>query len=304
MAILNVYKVAVGKESSFKTKSGSMGPFPGRVQSVNVEFEQDELQIADVSSLFAFMDALHGAKNVKFTVEFFIQDFKWLFWIMGSETFTAGAPNTHDLSFSNSIPSLSMEMILIGASTQYSLECLGCKANSVEMTIASKAIPVVKMEFVAATISVQTSPSSVTPSSTTPFNFTQATSIVVNSVEYNSTCEKLVLSINRNLSPFYGFGEEADEIIEGQIETTLSLDIRVTDQKLYNLVLNKTTAAITHVLQRSTSDKATFSFSSTKYFSVSNASSGIGGPRVETLVARVIGSWTVQVLDNVGAYDS
>jgi hypothetical protein len=94
---------------------------------------------------------------------------------------------------------------------------------------------------------------------------------------------------------------DASAITEGTRDCTVNLEIRGADETLMNLLKNRTDFAISMVINRGTNDTITITISNAKLFAPSYDFGG--NAVVDVLPIRVIGNWTVSVVDTLSSYD-
>lgn len=172
-----------GYETTFGTETSSYGPMPGRVLSFTPQLKRELEPIQDLSSIYEYADAIHGKHAYGFSIEMRIANWKFIYWLMGGHSVAGTNPYTHSLSNANPLPSISSEFVV---DSDFAIKYFGSKLNTVTLTAVAGETIKAKMDFLAKTGSIDTTPG--TPSSPTdaPYHAKHDSTLTINSVGCNA----------------------------------------------------------------------------------------------------------------------
>jgi hypothetical protein len=299
----NLTSIQIGKESTAGTETSTYVQYPGIAQrgDVSPTIQEAEILVANMSGRLASDQALHGESTYGLTTNIRLQTGQPFYWLMGAVSTTgSGTPYTHAISNNNTVPSFSVEYVI---DSDHSHKFLGCKLDSLEITLTQGQPVSANLSWVAESHSIDTSPGSPSSRTLVPYEFHQLTTLTVNSVSYLADIRQATISMSNGLERDYSLSSrDASSITEGVRECTMNLEIRASDETLMNLLKNRTDFAISFVLKRagSDNDKITITINNAKIFAPSYDFGG--NAIVDVLPVRVIGNWTVSVLDALSSY--
>lgn len=296
------YNFNIGQETvAYGTLSTVMkAPF-GDVLSFSPIMDQEEMMVSPTTSQNEAQDAYHGKAVYGYDLEVLIRDFEFLAWVMGAEGVVTGSdPYTHPLTLANKLPSLSLEAI---PESDYgsSLVFTGGKVNDATIKAVVGEHVTADLNVLTKKPTVDASPSSVeTLNSSELFKFSGMT-ITVNSESYEDAAESIEIAVSRNCEQKHGLSsEDVQAIAEGRRSVLITLDARVTDPTLLNLLLGGTEFAVTLVFTDTVDHKATLTFPTCKVFSAEHT---VGENALkDNIPIRVIGDWTATVIDSISDY--
>lgn len=298
---LNLARVQIGKESAFSTEASSYFVYPKLVSrgEITPTIKETEIAIQHIGSRNEAIQALHGESEYGVKINGRLQNGKPFFWLMGAENTTGADPYTHAITNNNTIPSFSIEHII---DSDYSLKYLGCKLDELVLTMTKGQPVMVNCTFKAAKQTVDTSPG--TPPSvltTVPYEFHQTTTFTVNSVAYKTKVRQIVMTLGNGLDADWGLSSrDPTTITEGLRKCMITTEIYEADETLLSLLKSRTDFAISWVITRG-SDTITITVSNAKIFETSYDYGG--NAIVDILPIRVIGDWTITVVDSTAVYD-
>ena len=306
MVMQNLTNIQIGKETTAGTETSSYVQFCGITQrgDVSPTIQEAELLIANMSGRLASDQALHGESEYGLSVTTRLQTGQPFYWLMGGLSTSGSSPTyTHAISNANTVPSHSIEFVVDeGGSAEFSHKFLGCKLDTLELSLTQGSPVTASMSFMALTHSIDTTPGSPTSRTTVPYEFHQLTTITVNGVSYATDVTNATISMSNGCERNYSLSSrDASAITEGTRDCTVNLEIRGADETLMNLLKNRTDFAISMVINRGTNDTITITISNAKLFAPSYDFGG--NAVVDVLPIRVIGNWTVSVVDTLSSYD-
>ena len=276
--LLDLVSVQVGEEAVTGVEVASYEEWPGLVSSISIIPENEEIMIPDIGSRDEAVQLLHGKENFPFSVEFTIQNFKWLYWAYGAVNTTGTSPYTHALTLANSIPSLSIETVL--GNGDFSIKLLGCKVDTFDLTMVAGEVPKVKLSgFAVSGFPIETTPGTPAKLTTVPIQWHQTSTLTINSVEKKCKVERAQYQFKNGLSVEHGMCQIGPtEVLEGTRGLVANYTIRAEDESLYELRSNYTDFAISHVITReAVNDTFTMTIPSAKTFKPERSSAGGGG---------------------------
>lgn len=184
-----------------------------------------------------------GRKIAEFDVEFFIQNFWWLYPICGGETYQVDIPsagfNTHTLTQSNLLPSYSAELIDddLGVSTKL----FGEKANDFSLKCPDGGELLNKMTWKGMDFDKDVTPVSAAEDATDPWLFDHLTLITMNAQEKKDVNVDLTWNYNRNVEARTGKGSKVPVFVKesGRVHEII-IDQYQDDMETFDLVANET----------------------------------------------------------------
>lgn len=298
----NLTNIQIGIESTAGTETSSFVQYPGIAQrgDVSPTIQEAEILIGNMSGRLASDQALHGESTYGLTTNIRLQTGQPFYWLMGavSTSDVQAGVHTHSISNNNTIPSFSVEYVI---DSDHSHKFLGCKLDSLEVTLTQGQPVSANLSWVAMTHSIDTTPGSPTSRSTVPYEFHQMSTLTVNGVSYLADVRQATISMSNGLERDYALSSrDAQSITEGVRECTMNVEIRADDETLMNLLKNRTDFSISFVLTRGTNDTITITVNNAKIFAPSYDFGG--NAIVDVLPVRVIGDWTVSVTDALSTY--
>ena len=296
----NLTNIQIGIESTAGTETSSFVQYPGIAQrgDVSPTIQEAEILVANMSGRLASDQALHGESTYGLTTNIRLQTGQPFYWLMGTVATTGTDPYTHAISNNNTVPSFSVEYVI---DSDHSHKFLGCKLDSLEVTLTQGQPVSANLSWVAMTHSIDTTPGSPTSRSTVPYEFHQMSTLTVNGVSYLADVRQATISMSNGLERDYALSSrDAQSITEGVRECTMNLEIRADDETLMNLLKNRTDFSISFVLTRGSNDTITITVNNAKIFAPSYDFGG--NAIVDVLAVRVIGNWTVSVVDALSSY--
>lgn len=296
----NLTNIQIGIESTAGTETSSFVQYPGIAQrgDVSPTIQEAEILIGNMSGRLASDQALHGESTYGLTTNIRLQTGQPFYWLMGTVATTGTDPYTHAISNNNTVPSFSVEYVI---DSDHSHKFLGCKLDSLEVTLTQGQPVSANLSWVAMTHSIDTTPGSPTSRSTVPYEFHQMSTLTVNGVSYLADVRQATISMSNGLERDYALSSrDAQSITEGIRECTMNLEIRADDETLMNLLKSRTDFSISFVLTRGSNDTITITVSNAKIFAPSYDFGG--NAIVDVLPVRVIGNWTVSVVDALSSY--
>lgn len=224
---------------------------------------------------------------------------------LAAESMTTGTllmspPYQHTITNSNTIPSYSIEHVINAA---YSHKFFGSKLDELTFTMTKGQTVISETTFKSATNpDPDLTPGDPTQSSITPYEFHQATTLIVNEVEYKCTTRQMVTNMSNGLEGDSSLcSRDVTSITEGFRKFILTLEIREADSTLLSLLKNRTEFAASIVVTRGDGDTITYTIPKAKLFEMSYDYGG--NPVIDILPIRVISDWTIVVVDDVPTYD-
>ena len=296
----NLTNIQIGIESTAGTETSSFVQYPGIAQrgDVSPTIQEAEILVANMSGRLASDQALHGESTYGLTTNIRLQTGQPFYWLMGTVATTGTDPYTHAISNNNTVPSFSVEYVI---DSDHSHKFLGCKLDSLEVTLTQGQPVSANLSWVAMTHSIDTTPGSPTSRSNVPYEFHQMSTLTVNGVSYLADVRQATISMSNGLERDYALSSrDAQSITEGVRECTMNLEIRADDETLMNLLKNRTDFSISFVLTRGSNDTITITVNNAKIFAPSYDFGG--NAIVDVLAVRVIGNWTVSVVDALSSY--
>lgn len=301
MVLQNITSIQIGKESTYGTETSTYVQFPGIASrgDVTPTINEAEILVANMSGRLSADQALHGESTYAVSVNSRLQTGQPFYWLMGGLSTTGSDPYTHAISNANTIPSFSIEYVL---NSDHSHKFLGCKLDSLELTLTQGSPVTANMSFVANSHHIETSPGSPTSRSTVPYEFHQVTSLTISGTDYKAKASQVTISMSNGLERDYSVSSrDATTVTEGARDCNISVEIRSDDETLMNLLKNRTDFAMSIVITRGTNDTITLTVSNAKIFT---PSFDLGGNAItDILPIRVIGDWTVSVVDGISSYN-
>ena len=228
--------------------------------------------------------------------------------VLAAESMTTGTllmspPYSHAASNSNTVPSYTIEHVINpSGANEYSHKFVGGKCNDLVLTF-TKGQPVIgDATFYCGGHNYEDSPGTNTLNTVDPYTFHQATTLNINSVDYKLTARQLVVTMGNNLEREYGLNSrDAESITEGLRKCMISIENYTADDTAIQLMKNRTDFAISIVVTRGT-NTITYTASNAKVF---EPSWDLGGNSVvDILPIRVIGDWTVVIVDDNASYNN
>lgn len=295
------YNVNIGVETTYGVFASSLKAPPGDLLEFLPIFNEEEIAISPISSQNEFQGVDRGKALYGYDLEFVLRDFEFLAWCMGTEgTVTGTDPYTHPLSLASSLPSLSLEAIPVsgyGSSFVYT----GGKVTSMTLKAVTGEKVIVSLKVLTKKPTIDGSPSSVeTLNTSTSIKFSGLT-ITVDGNSYADAVESIELNVDRNCEQKYGLSSiDVQEIKEGRRSALITIDVRISDPTLLNLLINGTEFATTLIFQDTATHKGTFTFSKCEVFNVDQT---VGENALkENLQIRVVGDWTAETIDSIADY--
>ena len=302
MVQLNLSDIQHGKESTFGTEQTSYQSWPGLVSrgEVTPRIKEQELPIQTIDDRNEATQVLFGQSSYGIKVKMRLQNGRPFQWFMGGYGVAGSDPYTHSISLANTIPSYSIEYVY---NSDHSHKFLGCKANTMTLTMTKGQAVICEVDFLAKSHSIDPTPGTPSKLATVPYEFHQATTFNINSVDYLAKTRQLQLTLNNGLEADYGISSrDPSTITEGIRKAILSCEIRADDETLIDLLKNRTDFAILLVITRGVNDTITITISNAKVF---EPSFDLGSNAItDILPIRIIGDYTVSVVDSTVTYDN
>jgi hypothetical protein len=302
--LLDLVSVQVAEEAVDGTEAASFKPWPGRVSSMSITPQNEEIMVADISSRDEAEFLLHGKENFPWEIEFSIQNWIWVYWAFGAVVDSGVDPYTHATTLANTIPPLSIEPVF--GNGDFSIKLLGCKVNTFDLTIVSGEIPKVKLTgFAKSGFPVDTTPGVPGKLTTVPIQWHQTSTLNINSIDQKCKVERAQYQYKNGVSEEYGICDIApSEIIPGTRGLVANYTLRVENESIYELRSNYTDFAISHVITRAVNDTFTLTIPSAKTFKPARSSPGGGGAFRMSLPckAQTTTKYSASAVDSIAVY--
>lgn len=309
MALLDIVGIQYGEEAVFGTEVASYSTWPGQNLTASPVIKKGEELVTDIGTQEEALLALYGASEYGVTIEFRAASLIFLYWVLGTLTSETGTdPYTHTIDPGNTIPSLSIEVVM--GNGDFSIKFLGCKVDQCVITAVLNEPLKAALTFKAKSASVDVTPGTATVNTTVPFEFDQVTTFTINGVDYKSVVERAQYTFARNVTPDHSLSsQDPTTITEGKRGWVASYDIRPpgasgNGEDLYNLLFSETDFAVSHVMQRAggVNDQLTITGSNAKVFDVTKKSEGGGKAFVNTIPVRFINGIQLVPIDAIVTY--
>jgi hypothetical protein len=302
---LDITAIQVGEENVPGTEAASYKQWPGIIKSVKILINKQELLLSDISTQEEAYMALHGKAEYGWEIEFNIQNFMWLYWIMGTDVVTE--TYTHTMALNNLLPSLSIEMVqLLGETDSYSILFTGSKCEEATMNFVYGETPTVVLKGKSLLGAISDTPGSPAKLTTIVYEWHQSTTFTVNAVDYKAKVERASYTFKRTVTAGGSLSsQDPSELSEGLRGLVATYDLKPEDESLLALIVDETDFVIAHVIERTAStDNLTLGIPNGKTFNFNRKSAGdSSGVRVETVPVRAIGGYTAIAIDSIALYE-
>jgi len=255
----------IGNESTPGTEATSISTKLGLIESITPKTGFDMKEgYSSMSQDRRY--AKSAGKIAEFDVRFTIQNFQFLYLIMGGHSVTGTGPYTHTLTQSNTLLSSSAE--LIADDLGISRKILGAKANNLEIRCAEGEEIKSTMGFKGMDYNKDATPQSAAELTTDPWMYDHASIFTINSVSKIDVASDLTIKCNRNLNPRKTIGSNTPRFVkEGKRPWEISVDQYQDDTEIYDIVANETEFATqVKFVKSASSDEMTMTFNQCRIF--------------------------------------
>jgi len=257
--------VLLGKETTPGTEASTIATKLGLIQNISSKTGFDMIE-GNTSFSQDRRYATAGKKIANWDVDFIVQNFQFLYYILGTHAVTGTGPYTHTLSQANKLPSYSAE--LIDDDLGVSLKMLGSKADSLDLKCTAGEEISASMGWKAMDHTKEVTPQSAAEIDTDPWVFDQVSVFSLDSVSKVDVATDISVKYNRNVDPRTTVGSKTPRFVkEGKRPWELTIEQYQDDVELYDLVANETAFATQlKFVKNASNDEATLTFNQCRVF--------------------------------------